>query len=73
MDTNARSIAKSISYRVLGSASTAGIVFVLNGDLTIALGAGAIDSVVKLLAYYFHERLWDRIPFGRQKPPEYEI
>ena len=29
--------------------------------------------VIKVAAYFVHERIWDRIEFGRAKPPEYEI
>ena len=73
MDTHARSIAKAVSYRFLGSAVTALIFFVLTGKGTLSLGAGGLDMVLKIGAYFVHERLWDRISFGRAKPPEYEI
>ncbi len=73
MESHVRSLAKAISYRVLGSLSTAGIFFVLTGKLTTSLGAGAIDMVVKIGLYFLHERLWNHVQFGRPKPPEYEI
>jgi uncharacterized membrane protein len=73
MDTHARSIAKTISYRLLGSAVTAIIFYILTGQGTLSLGAGGLDMVLKLVAYFVHERIWDRISFGRSKPPEYEI
>jgi uncharacterized membrane protein len=73
METNSRSLAKALSYRLFGSLSTALIVYVIRGDASIAIGAGAADSVIKLGLYYLHERLWQYVPFGRAKPPEYEI
>ena len=73
MDSNYRSIAKAVSYRVLGSMATAMIFFVLSGDWKISIGAGAMDAIVKTGLYFVHERLWNYIDFGRQKPPEYEI
>jgi adenylylsulfate kinase len=73
MESNARSIAKAVSYRVLGSLSTALIVFVFSGNLTVSAGVGLLDMFVKMALYYFHERLWNHIPYGRQTPPEYEI
>jgi uncharacterized membrane protein len=73
METSTRSIAKAVSYRILGSAVTGGIVFVLTGKGTLSIGAGALDIVLKIGAYFLHERIWDRIAFGRVKPPEYEI
>ena len=73
METSARSIAKAVSYRILGSAVTGMIVFLLTGKGALSLGAGALDIVLKIGAYFVHERIWDRIEFGRAKPPEYEI
>jgi adenylylsulfate kinase len=73
METKVRSIAKAISYRVLGSTSTAAIVFLFSHKLSLSLGVGLIDSVVKIAMYFLHERIWNYIDFGRPKPPEYEI
>jgi uncharacterized membrane protein len=73
MESHSRSIAKAVSYRILGSSVTALIFFVLTGKGKLSLGAGALDVVLKLGAYFVHERIWDRIPYGRSKPPEYEI
>jgi len=73
MESNSRSIAKAISYRVLGSASTALIVYVFIHDAKLSVGAGLVDSIVKIGAYFVHERIWDHISYGRAKPPEYEI
>ena len=73
METHARSIAKAVSYRLLGSAVTAMIFYILTGQGTLSIGAGALDVVLKIGAYFLHERIWDRISFGRSKPPEYEI
>ena len=73
MESNYRSLFKAISYRMLGSAATALIVFLLSGRLGLSLGTGALDMVTKIGLYYLHERIWERIPFGRPKPPEYEI
>jgi adenylylsulfate kinase len=74
MDTRARSIAKAVSYRLAGSATTGFIVFVFGGhSVALSAGAGAIDMVLKIGLYFLHERLWDHIDFGRSKRPEYEI
>ena len=74
MESHSRSIAKAVSYRALGSASTALIVYVITGKPSLSLGAGALDVVLKIGAYFLHERIWDRINYGRTpKSPEYEI
>jgi uncharacterized membrane protein len=73
MDSKSRSVAKAVSYRLFGSLSTAAIFFVVTGDWKTSAGAGIADSVVKLGLYFLHERMWNHINFGRQRPPEYEI
>ena len=74
MESNSRSLAKALSYRLLGSACTALICFAVTGKAAVSIGAGAADIVLKLGLYYLHERLWNSISFGRDKRrPEYEI
>lgn len=73
METRRRSIAKAISYRVLGSLTTAGIAFVMTGSVATSLGVGGFDAIAKMFAYYVHERAWSRISYGKAKPPEYVI
>jgi uncharacterized membrane protein len=73
METHARSIAKAISYRILGSLTTGAIFFGLTGKPGLSIGAGVLDAILKIGVYFVHERLWNHIRFGRGKPPEYEI
>lgn len=73
MESHARSIAKAVSYRLLGSSVTGLILYAVTGKGTISLLGGAADMVLKIGAYFVHERIWDRIQYGRAKPPEYEI
>jgi uncharacterized membrane protein len=73
MESNTRSIAKAVSYRILGSAVTGLILFVLTGKPGLSIIGSGMDVVLKIGAYFVHERIWDRINFGRSKPPEYEI
>ncbi len=73
MESSGRSIAKAVSYRVLGSACTMVIFYIVSGDIKMSLGAGALDTIAKIGMYFLHERMWNHINFGRPKPPEYEI
>jgi uncharacterized membrane protein len=69
-----RSIVKAVSYRVLGSITTAGIFYGLTGKGSLSIGAGALDVVAKIGVYFVHERVWNHIQFGRTpRAPEYEI
>jgi adenylylsulfate kinase len=73
VETNARSIVKAVSYRLLGSSVTGLILLILTGKVTLSVIGGAMDMVLKIAAYFVHERIWNHIDFGRSKPPEYEI
>jgi len=73
MESNTRSLAKAVSYRLLGSATTALIVLLWTGKPGISIGAGVLDMLAKIGLYFLHERIWNHISFGRPKPPEYEI
>ena len=73
METQARSIAKALSYRILGSCLTGVLVYFFSGNLKVSFGVGAMDMIGKIGLYWLHERIWNLIPLGRQRPPEYEI
>jgi len=49
------------------------VAWVLAGSLDLAVRIGVLDTVIKIGAFYVHERLWNRINLGKQKPPEYQI
>ena len=74
VESHYRSIVKAVSYRILGSATTALIFYVLTRQGSLSLGAGGLDMVLKIGVYFVHERVWNHINFGRTtKAPEYEI
>lgn len=72
MESRRRSIAKTISWRVVATFVTAGIVYVLTGEWKAAMSIGGLDTLVKLGVYYAHERAWARVRYGNGAT-EYEI
>ncbi len=63
-----RHIVKAISYRLVGSAQTILIGYILTGSLVIASTAGIIELVIKPIIYFLHERFWYKfIKFGVDK------
>lgn len=74
MDTNRRSLAKAISWRLLATLITSALVYLLTGKGEFAATVGLADTSLKFLIYFGHERIWNRISYGRRKPePEYHI
>ena len=68
-ETHLRSIVKSVTYRTFGTFVTAGVAWLITGQLKLALSIGIADTTAKLFVYYFHERLWHKIQFGIVQPP----
>ncbi len=63
-----RHLMKTISWRVLGSIDTLIIALLFTKDTEgsehKAMALVLSDTVIKMILYYLHERLWYRIPFG---------
>jgi uncharacterized membrane protein len=64
-----RSVVKAICWRFLATLTTMVVVFVFTKRLTLAMGVGAVEVVVKILLYYFHERVWNWIGWGKLPHP----
>lgn len=67
-----RSIIKALSWRVTGTVDTILISWLITGKLTLAVSIGAVEVITKMTLYYLHERIWNRINFGRVKIKEME-
>lgn len=61
-----RSVVKSISWRVIGTLDTIIISFFITGEVSLALSIGSIELVTKMVLYFFHERLWNLIKWGKK-------
>lgn len=73
-DKKYRSIVKTVSWRVIGTIDTVIISWLITGEVGFALSIGGVELFTKMLLYFFHERAWERISFGRVKEePDYEI
>lgn len=74
MESTRRSILKAVSYRIVGTLTTAGIVMAVVGKVEVAAAIGLTDTIFKIFVYVLHERAWNKITFGREvQQPEYTI
>ena len=69
MDSHLRSVMKGISWRIVGTLDTTILVFLFSGEFTIALFVGTTELITKIFLYWAHERVWQRITWGRYVPP----
>jgi len=73
VESHVRTITKAFSWRFIATLVTFSVAWLVTGKLTFAVEIGVADTLIKLGAYYFHERLWIRVRFGKLRKPEYEI
>lgn len=70
-DTSQRSLAKAIAWRIFAATNTLFAAIVLTkGKAGAASKIAGTDSVVKTLLFYFYERLWAVISWGKVITPE---
>lgn len=63
-ESRVRSLLKAVSYRIIGTLTTAGLTFLVTGDIQFAVTMGVVEPVAKIIIYYLHERAWQAVPRG---------
>ncbi len=66
-ESHSRSVAKALSWRILGPVATAGLVFIFTRRLSLSLAVGGLEFVSKIGLFWLHERAWDRTSFGKKE------
>jgi uncharacterized membrane protein len=65
-----RHIAKTITWRVIGTLDTMALGWIVSGDPMIGLKVGGLELITKMILYYFHERAWYTSNWGVIKQPK---
>ena len=52
------SVAKAISWRVIGTIDTTVISYLITGKWSFALSIGGVEVFTKIILFYLHERAW---------------
>ena len=61
-----RSLTKAVTYRIVIIALDFTGVYLLTGKVEIALGFMIVSNIYTSIAYYFHERIWNAINWGKR-------
>jgi uncharacterized membrane protein len=64
-DTTGRSMVKTISWRLTGSGATFLISYLIAGDFAVAGTIAVIQLISNTVLYFLHERIWNKIDWGR--------
>jgi uncharacterized membrane protein len=67
METAKRSLIKAISWRMTGTADTFIISWIITGHLALASGIAFTEIITKIFLYWCHERVWNKIKWGKIK------
>jgi len=68
-DGRTRSLAKAITWRLVGSLDTFMLSLLFTGDASDALSIASAEAITKVALYYVHERAWRKVPWGRLEKP----
>jgi uncharacterized membrane protein len=64
-DSQPRSIAKTVSWRVTGSVDTFVLGLIFTGNAKIAGSIAVAEMATKMVLYYLHERAWSAIRWNQ--------
>ncbi|WP_083961555.1 DUF2061 domain-containing protein [Salinimicrobium terrae] len=63
-DSKKRHLAKTISWRVVGTLDTMLLAWIITGNPVTGVQIGIAEVVTKMILYYLHERTWYKIDYG---------
>jgi uncharacterized membrane protein len=66
MDSSVRSLAKAVSWRITGSIDTFIISWIITGEALIASGIAFTELLTKIILYWIHERVWNKVSWGKE-------
>ncbi len=66
-DSSKRTIIKSLTFRLVSAISSFILIYCLTGSLKFSTTFIAIDSIIKTILYYIHEKSWMKTKWGKIK------
>ena len=66
-ETHGRSVMKALSWRVTGTVATTLLVFAFTRKIALSVAVGGLEFVSKIGMFWLHERVWNRLSFGREE------
>ena len=67
INTRKRNIAKAASWKTIGFITLSVLTYLITGSLKQMTYIAILYHLCMLMAYMFHERLWDKIRWGKTK------
>ena len=64
VNPNWRHIAKTVTWRIVGTIDTMLLAWIISGDPMIGIKVGLLEVITKMVLYYLHEKVWYRSNYG---------
>jgi len=64
-ETLRRSIVKTVGYRLVILTLDFLFIYLFTGQLKVAVGFMIVSNVYTTVGYFFYERIWDKIKWGK--------
>jgi uncharacterized membrane protein len=65
-ETERRSVVKAITYRIVILILDFICVYLFTGKIRVAVGFMIVSNIYTTVSYFIHERIWDKIKWGRK-------
>jgi uncharacterized membrane protein len=65
--SRSRSLAKSLTWRVLAIIVTFASIYFLTGEIITATAGTLLTNSINFVLYYLHERVWLKVTWGLDK------
>ena len=67
IESSKRTLVKTVSWRIVATIATFAVSYFISGDYEVATGIAGIQIFVHTGLYYFHERMWINVNWGKTK------
>jgi uncharacterized membrane protein len=64
--SHSRSFVKAVTWRTTGTIDTFILSYLITGKAKLALAISGMEIFTKIFLYYVHERIWNRVKWGRE-------
>jgi uncharacterized membrane protein len=69
-ESRPRSLIKALVYRFVAMIGTGVLIWLITKDTKEAISITIVPQVFLIILYYFNERIWNKINWGRERQKE---
>ena len=66
-ESRKRSVSKAVTYRIVIVIMDFSVIYLLTRKIMTAVGFMVISNIYTTIAYFIHERIWNKIQWGLQR------